>query len=207
MAFGLFLGCYPERRAETAVWSYQLRRLGEQIFPWGTELQRALPTVGGILVIVGVLLCQPMQKVLSISVLTWLGEISFALYLIHGTLLKSTLFTLIWLFGYEEKAIASIHHTHVEVDKENEVEIVQYPPDMKITLPTRMKLLCILPLWWITTLCVCQLWVLFVEPRCGELLDWIEKKIFPSQSGETEKRAILPLFRTPAPSPERKEKE
>ena len=207
MIIGLFLGCYPERRAETAVWSYQLRRIGEQIFPVGTELHRALPTVGGILVIVGILTCQPMQKVLSSSVLTWLGKISFALYLIHGTLLKSSLFALIWLFGYEEKVIGSMHRALVDVDKENEVGIIRYPLDMKIALPTRMELLCILPLWWISTLCICQLWVLFVEPRCSELLDWVENKIFPSRARETEKRAILPLFKMPAPSLEGKEKE
>lgn len=177
------------------------------ILPAGTELSRALPTVGGILVILGVVLGRPMQRLLSGSFLAWLGKISFALYLIHGTLLKSTLFWLIWLAGYREKALSSIYHTHVEINEESEVEVIQNPPDMKIALPTRMELLCILPFWWITTLCICHLWTLYIDPKCAQISDWVESKIFPAESkGAEGNGSILPVFKRPASPHEKKEK-
>lgn len=166
-------------------------------------MARALPTIGGILVIFGVLLAKPLQWLLSGSFLAWLGKISFALYLIHGTLLKSTLFWMLWLANYREKLLSTIYSTRVEINSENEVEIIQNPPEMKMVLPSRLELFCVLPFWWVSTFCVCHLWTVYVDPRCGQISDWIEERIFEKGEGGGDLRSLLPVFKRPGSPPEK----
>lgn len=114
---------------------------------------------------------------------------------------------MIWLAGYREKALTSIYHTHVEINEDSEVEIIHNPPDMKIALPTSMELLCILPVWWATTFSICHLWTVYIDPRCGQISDWVESKIFPAESkGAEGNGSILPVFKIPASPPGKKEK-
>jgi hypothetical protein len=191
---GLYLGCYPEVRAETASWSTQLQKVGHFIFPSGTELPRALPTLGGIIVILGVVVSRSMQEALSGSLLVRLGKISFALYLLHGTLLKSVLIWMLWLAGYREKEFTSIYHLQVIVDRNN-VSIVQQPADMRLSIPGVLGALCVLPLWWYVVFYICHLWAGYVEPRCAALTDWIDSKAF-SEKDCISGKATLPIAKS-----------
>lgn len=100
MTVGLFLAGYPESNPQRAGWSRKLERLGQTIFPSGTEVWRAAPALGSQLVLVAVLSSTTIQRVLSRPRILWLGSISLPIYLLHGPLLR-TVFT--WLmFGFEQ---------------------------------------------------------------------------------------------------------
>ncbi|EXJ73928.1 uncharacterized protein A1O5_02222 [Cladophialophora psammophila CBS 110553] len=82
---------YPGSYAEAASWSTWLRDFATQYFPTEATaaIERMYGSLGGILLIVGILISPHARWTLSRPLLLWLGKISFAIYLIHGMFLRT----------------------------------------------------------------------------------------------------------------------
>jgi hypothetical protein len=93
--FGIIFISYPSRKIEQFGWAIPLQLFGQVVFPAKANLAEFWHTIGAFLVTFSVVLSPLLQKFLSYPVITWLGQISFPLYLIHGPLLRSFLK---WLF-------------------------------------------------------------------------------------------------------------
>ncbi|OQU93804.1 hypothetical protein CLAIMM_00271 [Cladophialophora immunda] len=82
---------YPGSFAETASWSLWLRDFATQYFPSEatSALERMYGSLGGILLVIGILISPHARWMLSRPPLLWLGKVSFAIYLIHGMFLRT----------------------------------------------------------------------------------------------------------------------
>lgn len=100
--FGLLIGSYPQEHEEYSDWSHWLHeafvaKIGDQedeptgslLVPGGTDPQRRFTSAAVQLCTVAVFLSPVLRDALSHPCLLWLGQQSFAVYLVHGTILRS----------------------------------------------------------------------------------------------------------------------
>jgi len=88
---GLFLASYPEDHAEYQSWSRGLQWLSTWLLPEGYDAPRYFTAFGLELIVLGIHFSPTVRKFLSNNLLLWLGRNSFAVYLLHGSLLRSVL--------------------------------------------------------------------------------------------------------------------
>ena len=84
----LLLMSYPSGYPEAAGWSKWMYELGARFLPAG-NLDRMYGSLGGILLVFGILVSPHARWALSQKPLEWLGQVSFAIYLLHGMLLRT----------------------------------------------------------------------------------------------------------------------
>ncbi|OAP63767.1 hypothetical protein AYL99_02994 [Fonsecaea erecta] len=113
---------YPSSFAETASWSLWLRDFATQYFPSEatSALERMYGSLGGVLLVIGILISPHARWMLSRPPLLWLGKVSFAVYLIHGMFMR-TVFAWALHFGHSKHAV--IEHT----PNGHEYQVERYP--------------------------------------------------------------------------------
>ena len=88
---GLFLMSHPSDHPQQAAWSNYLEELGAKIFPPQGDLARTWGSVGCMVLIIGIIISPHARRLLSRKPLLWLGKVSFPIYLLHGTFMRSLL--------------------------------------------------------------------------------------------------------------------
>ena len=97
---GLFAMSHPKSHPEWAHWSLNMNQFVIKYFPTGTNANGMYSAIGVQLLTLATALSPIMQKILSHSILVWLGGISFGIYLLHGCVIR-TLY--LWLlYGLRE---------------------------------------------------------------------------------------------------------
>lgn len=101
LVLGLSLGSYPQEHEEYSNWSHWLHKnfvsvevaegqyLGSFLVPQGTDAPRRFTSVAIQLCALAIFLSSMLREALSHRWLLWLGHHSFAVYLVHGTVLRS----------------------------------------------------------------------------------------------------------------------
>ncbi|KAF3480618.1 uncharacterized protein GIQ15_05965 [Arthroderma uncinatum] len=89
--FGLWAASYPEHDPERCGWSNILLEGSKYMFPPGVNLGKRFTALGVDLIILGIFLSPTIKNILSNRFFLWFGRNSFAVYLTHGTLLKTVL--------------------------------------------------------------------------------------------------------------------
>jgi hypothetical protein len=100
---------YPAGFAEVATWSTWLRDFATKYFPSEAHmaLERIYGSLGGIMLIAGIIVSPHARWALSRPPLLWLGKVSFAIYLLHGMFLRTTFAWLLHLG--QSKAFVTDH--------------------------------------------------------------------------------------------------
>jgi peptidoglycan/LPS O-acetylase OafA/YrhL len=171
---GLTFASFPEGHAEWMTWSNTLLNLMRPILPENPDFPRFASGIGLELISLGVLVSPALQKVLSGRALLFLGRMSFAVYLLHGPLMRTAL---VWM----------LYGVRVPPDHENgtsgdmEVTRLQYPGHLALVL------------WqvvWLPMLyCIASLWMAYVDPWCERVTNrLVEYVTFDAP----EKPSVLP---------------
>ncbi|PQE28673.1 acyltransferase family protein [Rutstroemia sp. NJR-2017a WRK4] len=164
---GLYLASYPEGKPELASWSNSLHSLSTYIFPSEPDVPRFYTGVGLDLIALGIHFSPQVKTALSNRHLLWLGKNSFAVYLIHGTLMRTLL---IWiLYG---------------------VKVPEDGKDEKGEVVRGVMRMCGRWRWypgiavWLVLLYVCaDAWTRWVDPWCGRVTKRLERYVFEEDSG------------------------
>ncbi|KAF5585783.1 hard surface induced 3 [Fusarium pseudocircinatum] len=88
VAVGLFIASFPESHIELAPWSHWQNQILTAVVPKDSEFPKFASSFGFCLLTIGGVLLPGYADILSHRVLVWLGKRSFAVYLLHGTLLR-----------------------------------------------------------------------------------------------------------------------
>lgn len=172
---GLYVASFPTiaLAAPWCKWSEELLQLGDMIFPANVDMSKRFASLGVMLVAYGILNNALLKDTLSNPFFLWLGRNSFAVYLIHGTLLRSVLAWL--LYGITGGPwVPTVDEAGVEI-----------PPPF---LPRRFAGLefLLVTAFWLGIVYVCaHLWTTYVDAACARLTSWLEMQ-FCLKDGERE---------------------
>lgn len=150
---GLYLMSFPSEYHDWKPWTRGLTRLGTHLFPYYVDFGRQWPAIGGQILCLSALLSPDLRKFLSFRCFTFLGSISFSIYLLHGPLMRSVL---VWLsfFPY------LLFHTE--------------PLEIPLPLPTSTVLMVVLPIFGSFLIAMSSLWTSKVEPHFGRVTKLIQ---------------------------------
>jgi len=161
--FGLLVASYPEHKPEWMPWSNFMLQLSKRIFPHDPETPRFYSGIGLEFIAVGIHLSPAIKNALSNKYLLWFGKNSFAVYLIHGTLLRTVLVYMYYGFFAPGDMI-----------KENG-ERVRLP---NLKLCGRFRFWFWLPIWFVGMYYCAHLWTKHVDPFCARLTAKLEAFVF-----------------------------
>ncbi|PWY79608.1 hypothetical protein BO70DRAFT_429815 [Aspergillus heteromorphus CBS 117.55] len=162
---GLYLASYPGEHPEYSPWSNSLLTLSPYIFPPEVNIGKRYTAIGVDLLIAAIFLSPSTQHFLSNRLLLWLGKQSFAVYLVHGTLLRTVL---CWvLYG------TITGEPWEEGVDENGAPVL--PPYLPLMGPWVVGLGMV---GWVGLVYgVAVLWTGWVDPACERLTGWVERKV------------------------------
>lgn len=176
---GFVLASYPEKNPEWASWSQKMLEIGLWIFPRDVEFPRYYSALGLDFIALGIHFSGGVKGVLSNKYLLWLGKNSFAVYLLHGTLLRTVL---VWMvFG-------------VHFPPEVQLEDGSMVPG-KLQACGRLRFWFWLPIWFALLYTMASLWTKYVDPLCARITQRLENYVFdePYKSPQSEKSILATL--------------
>ena len=91
---------HPSEKDHFAMWTRMYKKLAVHIFPTGADYHYFWCTIGEQMLMVSIMFSADLQKILSHPIMLWLGRISFAIYLLHGFIVRT--FMLWLLYGLRE---------------------------------------------------------------------------------------------------------
>lgn len=174
---GFYLCSFPGAYAENAAWSRGLVVLANRLVPGVPQMERFWPSLGAQLVTLSVIFSPHLRRILSHRYLLWLGKISFPLYLLHGTFMRSLL---AWVL-YGGRAT-------VETEEWDDY-IQEHYKVLRIPAPRPLTFLFVVPLWAVVVLSAAHLWAVKVEPWFGV----ITKKCEDTMFGKEARAVSLPV--------------
>jgi peptidoglycan/LPS O-acetylase OafA/YrhL len=169
---GLTIASYPEQKPEWQPWSATLHSFLVPLLPSNPDFPRFASGIGLELVALSIALSKTLRGWLAARPLLWLGRQSFAVYLLHGSMLRVVL---VWmLYG------------------------VALPPDGKNdkgeTVPGTLKypghgyLALCCAVWIPMVYGVAMLWTTFVDPWCAR----VTERLVEGVKLEKNEKGLLP---------------
>ncbi|KAI4205490.1 MAG: hypothetical protein LQ346_001444 [Caloplaca aetnensis] len=168
---GLFLMSFPSQFQDWAHWSDVLLRWHYKIAPANAEIARFWPTIGAQILTSSIVMSPHLRRLLSHRWLLWLGKISFPLYLLHGSFMRSIL---AWLLFSRQQI--------TEIEEEGKKHM-RYP------LPGTPTFLVVMPIFFITLFTATHFWAIKIEPYFGIITKTAEEIMF----GKSERGSALPV--------------
>lgn len=164
---GLFLMSFPSQFQPWTYWSNFLLEACHKIAPADIEVSRYWPTIGAQVLTLAIVLSPHLRRALSHPWLLWLGKISFPLYLLHGTFMRSLL---AWMLFYGQ--------TLKNIEENNGGQkylVLRYP------LPGIPTFLAVMPVFMAILIAATHLWAVKVEPWFGWITDRAQKIMFSKE--------------------------
>ena len=151
---GLYLMSFPAEYHSWAPWAYNLLLLRQRIAPEGSETSRFWPTIGAQILAFAIVISPHMRRGLSHPKLLWLGKVSFPLYLLHGSFMRSILS---WM----------VFANQTLVKKEGD-EVAKYPR------PGMFVYIIAIPIFTVLLFTATHFWANKVEPWFGRFTKMAE---------------------------------
>lgn len=171
----LVLMSFPSEFHTWAPWCKFLLEWFYKLSPTNAELSRFWPTIGAQLLILTCVLSPHLRRALSHKYLLWLGKISFPLYLLHGSFMRSLLS---WMLFARSKL--------VEMEERNGDQtyiVMRYP------LPGYTTFFIAVPIFFGALFAAAHYWANKVEPHFGVITKSAEDLMFKKR----ERPAVLPV--------------
>lgn len=174
VTLGLLLASYPEAHADRAGWSQALTTIMTPFAPNIDDLPRLGSGLGLELISAGIVLSPALQRALSSRHLLFFGRMSFAVYLLHGPLMKTTL---VWL----------LYGVQAPPDRESASGDVVMT---RFEYPGAIALVAWQVVWLPMLYAIANMWMTYVDPWCERMT---KKLVNHVKLGASEKPPVLPV--------------
>ncbi|KAL5355384.1 acyltransferase family-domain-containing protein [Aspergillus floccosus] len=170
---GLLIAGYPGEHPEWATWSDIMYKAAQYIFPPEVNIGKRYTAVGVDLIIFAIYISPSTKEFLSSRLLLWLGKQSFAVYLVHGTLLRTVLCWMLYgISGQPWEEIVDENGNPIYDEDGNRV----LPPWLPIRPPWVVAIS--IPAWIALVYFCASLWTNYVDPFCARITQKIENWMF-----------------------------
>lgn len=166
MFIGLWLSSYPEDHYEWCAWSTQLKNAADYVLLMGQSHSRFYTGLGMDFICLAIHFSPWLKDALSSRPLLWLGKNSFAVYLIHGALVRTLLTWCMYGITLPDK---------VEREVDGHLQLVN-GPNLKSRGPVYLAL-CMPPFFALLYF-IANLWTSHVDPMCARWTAWLERVSF-----------------------------
>lgn len=146
--------------------------LHHKVAPESADIARFWPAVGAQLLIATIICSPHLRRALSHKWFLWLGKISFPLYLLHGTFIRTVL---AWLL--------TANQSIAQVRDDDGLIYSRYP------MPGAATFLIVMPVWFIILFSCTHVWALKLEPWFGVITKEAETMMF----GKKDRPPPLPV--------------
>ncbi|KAJ6014931.1 hypothetical protein N7540_009522 [Penicillium herquei] len=187
---GLFICSYPGEHPEWATWSNYMFKAAHYIFPPEVNIGKRYSAIGVDLIILAIYISPSTKDFLSNRLLLWLGKQSFAVYLVHGTLLRTVLCWMLYGISGQPWDGEPVDSNGQPLLDENGEPLhphwlpIRGPWVVGISIPA-----------WIALVYLCAtLWTSYVDPFCAKMAHKLEKMMFQQDEKSVE---TLPLTSMP----------
>ncbi|RKU47786.1 hypothetical protein DL546_006687 [Coniochaeta pulveracea] len=168
---GLFLGGFPHEHEDWKPWSWWLhttfvdpagdRSRGSFLVPNGADPPRRFSSACVQLSAIAIFLSPALRDLLSHRILLWLGKHSFAVYLVHGTILRTVGVWIVWGITGEPWSPAE--------REEDQQWLPVISGDRKRVAVVVFVGLTYLAAW---------AWMKWVDTACARATMWLEQRVF-----------------------------
>jgi peptidoglycan/LPS O-acetylase OafA/YrhL len=172
--FGILIASYPGEHPEWAGWSNLMFKIGQYIFPPEVDIGKRYTAIAIDLIILAIFFSPSVKDFLSNRLLLWLGKQSFAVYLIHGTMLRVVLCWMLYgISGQPWKGPEALTD-----DQRDDWLPIRAPWVVAVSIPVWIGLVYFLA----------ALWTAYVDTFCASLTQKLERAVFVE-----DEKTTLPL--------------
>ncbi|CAG8010277.1 unnamed protein product [Penicillium nalgiovense] len=185
ICLGLFICSYPGEHPEWVGWSEVMHQAAHFIFPPKVNVGKRYSAIGVDLIIFAIYVSPSCKAFLSSRLLLWLGKQSFAVYLVHGTMLRTILVWMLYgITGQPWQEIPVDANGNPIMDENGQP---MHPKWIPIRPPWVVAIS--IPVWIGMVYLVASLWTAYVDPFCA----WMTQKLEKSMFEKDEQPAQLPM--------------
>ncbi|KAF2439482.1 hypothetical protein P171DRAFT_370050 [Karstenula rhodostoma CBS 690.94] len=196
---GLMFMSYPSSNPDSTAWSATMKYVFASIFPKSAQfsMPRLIGSTGALILCFAILISPHMRRALAVKPLRWLGKLSFPIYLLHGTVMRTVL-------AYVVFAGQPLQAFPLEKPTEDRESIYRY------AAPGTARIAMGIILMGVVTLYASHVWANNFEPAFGKITAWAEGKMKntgdgPILTGVLSPRSATLIPRSPVDRPEKRE--
>jgi peptidoglycan/LPS O-acetylase OafA/YrhL len=169
---GMFLAGFPQDNPTNARWSHVMHNLMSSITADQSDVRRYWDHLGASTVLLGIFFSKNARKLLCSPVFNFLGRVSFPVYLMHNTMIKSLLTWMVYLPSA----------MNPPKNEKGELQDLQRGTTMHVFIAIGV-------FYYILYRCA-ALWVKHIDPICADLVNAATKWAY-AESQSREARPIL----------------
>ncbi len=180
LLIGGFIGSYPHEHEDWSAWSLALHKwfvnprgdgsVGSIIVPAGSDPARRMSSTAVQLCAIAIFLSPSLKEALSGRILLWLGKHSFAVYLVHGTLLRTLGMWIVY-------GISGQPWNEPRFDDEGHVlDPIWIPSKGNFHKTVAMVVFVTV------TYTAAWAWMKWVDTACADATEWLAKKVFDEET-------------------------
>ncbi|WEW59794.1 hypothetical protein PRK78_005274 [Emydomyces testavorans] len=163
---GLFVCCYPQHNPEWMLWSRVMQHTMAAVIPQPTadSINRYWVSIGACILVFGIFTSRNARKILSLPLFNFLGRVSFAVYLLHDTLLRSLLTWMIYGANARKVDLSLLNGTGEPVN---------------LVPAARPAVFAVaVPVFYVVLYAVAYLWTRYVDAWCANAVNWARDVTF-----------------------------
>jgi peptidoglycan/LPS O-acetylase OafA/YrhL len=160
----LLIASYPGEHPEWAGWSNTMLKASHYIFPPDVNVGKRYTALAIDLIILAIFFSPSAKSILSSRLLLWLGKQSFAVYLIHGTMLRVVLCWMLYgISGQPWEGPEALTD-----DKRDDWLPIRGPWIVAVSIPVWIGMVYLLA----------ALWTAYVDKFCASMTQKLERAAF-----------------------------
>ncbi|KAF2000533.1 hypothetical protein P154DRAFT_465716 [Amniculicola lignicola CBS 123094] len=154
---GLFMAGYPQDNPQNAHWSHMMSKFMHSLAGKDSDVRRYWDHLGASTVLLGIFFSRNARRVLTSPIFNFVGRVSFPVYLMHNTMIKTVLTWMVYL-------PSAMNPPRNEKGEQ-----------MDLRRGSRTHVFIAIAIFYYILYRTAALWVAHIDPLCGKIVNTFTK--------------------------------